>query len=346
MKAAVFKAPGAPLAIEDVPEPRPGPTDLILKVRACGICGTDLHWSERKDGSAGWRALEPDTVMGHEFAGEVVEVGSGLRGQWKIGERVTAQPFIGCGQCPDCQAGRGFRCPSGQMRASAELPGAYAEYTRVGAATTLRLPDSVGFAEGALVEPLAVGLNAVRKARLEPGDTVLIVGAGPVGIAVALWCRFFGARHIAISDLVGARAERATGFGATAAIDASREDVGARVRRLASAPPDVVFECVGVPGSFQLAIDYAPHDARVVIVGLCMAADTFFPAKALTKELDLSFAFIYKKRDFEIVLDLLGRDRIDPRGMVTERVGFDAFPAAFEALKRPGDQIKVMLEPA
>jgi len=346
MKAAVFKAPGAPLVIEDVPEPRPGATDLVLQVRACGICGTDLHWSESRDGSAGWRALEPETVMGHEFAGEVVEVGSGLRGQWKIGERVTAQPFIGCGQCPDCLAGRGFRCPNGTMRASAGLPGAYAEYTRVGAATTLRLPDSVGFAEGALVEPLAVGLNAVRKARLEAGDTVLIIGAGPVGISVALWCRFFGARHILVSDLIGARAERAVDFGATAAIDAGREDVAARARQLSGGAPQVVFDCVGVPGSFQLAIDYAPHDARVVIVGLCMAADSFFPAKALTKELDLSFAFIYRKRDFEIVIDLLARERIDPRGMVTSHVRFAEFCAAFEALKRPSDQIKVMLEPA
>src|SRR5919106_566728 len=211
MKAAVFKAPGTPLVIENVPEPRPGPTDLILKVRACGICGTDLHWSESKDGSAGWRALAPETVMGHEFAGEVVEVGSGLRGQWKIGERVTAQP------------------------------GAYAEYTRVGASTTLRLPEGVSFAEAALVEPLAVGLNAVRKARLKPGDAVLIVGAGPVGISVALWCRFFGARHIVVSDLVGVRAERAVDFGATAAVDASREDVPARVRQLTGGPAQGVF---------------------------------------------------------------------------------------------------------
>jgi threonine dehydrogenase-like Zn-dependent dehydrogenase len=345
MKAAVFKAPGAPLLIEDVPEPQAGPTDLILKVRACGICGTDLHWSESRDGSAGWRALAPETIMGHEFAGEVVDVGSDLRGQWRIGERVTAQPFIGCGRCPDCLAGRAFRCPSGRMRASAELPGAYAEYTRVGASTTLRLPASMSFSEGALVEPLAVGLNTVRKARLEAGDTVLIVGAGPVGISVALWCRFFGARHIVISDLVGARAERAIDFGATAAIDASREDVSARVRQLSGGPPQVVFDCVGVPGSFQRAIDYAPHDARVVIVGLCMVADTFFPAKALTKELELSFAFIYRKRDFEIVIDLLGRERLDPRGMVTGRVRFDTFCDAFEALKRPSDQIKVMLEP-
>jgi threonine dehydrogenase-like Zn-dependent dehydrogenase len=121
--------------------------------------------------------------------------------------------------------------------------------------------------------------------------------------------------------------------------------VSARVRQLSGGPPQVVFDCVGVPGSFQLAIDYAPHDARVVIVGLCMAADTFFPAKALTKELDLSFAFIYKKPDFEIVIELLARERIDVGGLVTSRVGFDTFCDAFEALKRPSDQIKVMLEP-
>jgi (R,R)-butanediol dehydrogenase/meso-butanediol dehydrogenase/diacetyl reductase len=345
MKAAVFKAPGAPLVIEDVPDPTPGPADLILKVRACGICGTDLHWSESRDGSAGWRALDPNTVMGHEFAGEVAEVGSDLRGQWRVGERVCAQPFFGCGRCAHCVAGRAYRCAEVTMRATAELTGAYAEYTRVGATSALRLPEAVSYHEGALVEPLAVGLNAVRKARLEPGDTVLIVGAGPVGISVAMWCRFFGARHVVVSDLIGQRAERAGAFGATGAIDASREDVHSRVEQLTGGQPQVVFDCVGVPGSLQLAIDYAPFDARVVIVGLCMAADRFYPAKAITKELDLSFVFVYRKRDFEIVIDLLGRERIDAGGLVTDRVGFDRFCQAFEALKKPSDQIKVMLEP-
>ena len=94
MKAAVWKAPGTPLVIEDVPDPAPGPGDLVLKVRACGICGTDLHWSESPDGNAGWRALEPGAVMGHEFAGEVVEVGRDLRGRWHVGQRVCAQPFV------------------------------------------------------------------------------------------------------------------------------------------------------------------------------------------------------------------------------------------------------------
>jgi (R,R)-butanediol dehydrogenase / meso-butanediol dehydrogenase / diacetyl reductase len=345
MKAAVFKAPGAPLVIEDVPDPTPGRGDLILKVRACGICGTDLHWSESRDHGAGWRVLAPGSVMGHEFAGEVVEVGGDLRGQWRVGERVCALPSIGCDQCAHCRAGRAYRCEQVATRASAALTGAYAEYTRVGASATLRLPDAVSFHEGALVEPLAVGLNAVGKARLEPGDSVLILGAGPVGIAVAMWCRFFGARHIVVSDLVGARAERAIGFGATGAIDASREDVRERVAQLTGGQARVVFDCVGVPGSLQLAINYAPFDGHVVVVGLCMAADRFFPAKAITKELDLTFVFVYRLRDFEIVVDMLGRERIDAGGLVTGRVGFDSFCQSFEALKKPSDQIKVMLEP-
>ncbi len=344
MKAAVLKAIGAPLVIEDLPDPEPGPSDLILKVRACGICGTDIHWSQNRDPGVGWRVLEPGAVMGHEFAGEVVEVGRAARGQWTVGERVTAQPFIGCGACPACQAGRAYRCADVSMRANLNLPGAYAEYTRIGADTTLRLPESVGFEEGALVEPLAVGLNAAEKARLRGGDSVLIVGAGPVGLSVALWCRFFGARHVIVADLVARRAEAAHAFGATAVIDASREDVRARVEAIAGRA-DVVFDCVGVPGSLQLAIDHAPPDARVVVVGLCMAADTVFPAKALVKELDLSFAFIYRKRHFEIVLEMLGQQRVAAADLVTDRVGFETFSDAFEALKTPTDQIKVMLEP-
>ena len=345
MKAAVFKAAGQPLVIEDVADPEPGPSDLILKVRACGICGTDLHWSEGPDPTAGWRALAPNSVMGHEFAGEIVEVGRELGGRWRLGERVCAQPFIGCGRCPACLAGRSYRCPSVATRASAAITGAYAEYTRIGASETVALPESVSFREGALVEPLAVGLNAVNKARLAAGDTVLVIGAGPVGISVALWCRFFGAHHIVVSDLVAARAERAVDFGATAAIDASREDTKSRVEQIAGGPPEVVFDCVGVPGSLQLAIDYAPPDARIVVVGLCMAVDTIFPSRAITKELDLSFAFVYRKRDFEIVVDLLGRERIDVSGLVTDCIGFDTFSETFERMKTPSEQIKVMLEP-
>lgn len=345
MKAAVFTLPGAPLAVETVADPTPGPSDLVIKVSACGICGTDLHWSRHTDPSVGWRVLKPGAVMGHEFAGEVVAVGREARRDWRVGDRVTAQPFIGCGRCPECAAGRAYRCADVTMRADLELPGAYAEYTRVGSDTTLRLPEAVSFAEGALVEPLAVGLNAAEKAQLSPDKTVLVVGAGPVGLAVALWCRFLGARHIVVSDLVASRAERAMDFGATAAVDAAHDDVPRRFAELTGGPPDVVFDCVGVPGSLQLAIDYAPPDARLVVVGLCMAQDAIYPGRAITKELDLTFAFIYRKRHFALVLDALANGRIDAARLVTDRVGLDGFSEAFEALRNPSRQIKVMLEP-
>lgn len=345
MKAAVFKAPGAPLVIENVPDPEPGPTDLILKVHACGICGTDLHWSESTEPKYGGRVLGPGAVMGHEFAGEVIEVGREARGDWKVGDRVCAMPQIGCGVCRSCLSGKPHRCAELTARASPELTGAYAEFTRIGSSETLNLPEGVDFRQGALVEPLAVGLHAVDRARLQHGDTVLVVGAGPIGLSVALWCRFFGARHIVVSELVAARVERAAEFGATAAIDASREDVAARFEAISGGPPRVVFDCVGLPGSMQIAIDYAPIDARVVVVGLCMGADTISPAVALIKELDISFTFAYRKQDFEMTVDMLGRGRIDAASMVTDCVGFDVFPEAFEGLKNPRDQVKVMLEP-
>ncbi|HIO18450.1 MAG TPA: alcohol dehydrogenase, partial [Gammaproteobacteria bacterium] len=169
MKAAVFKQPGTPLAIEEVNDPEPGPDDLILKVKACGICGTDLHWSQGNDPSAGWRHLAPGSVMGHEFSGEIIELGKNTRSQFRAGERVVAQPFIGCGSCSACRAGRSYRCSTVVTRASPELTGAYAEYTRIGVAETLKLPDNASFHAGALVEPLAVGLNAVKRAGLQVG---------------------------------------------------------------------------------------------------------------------------------------------------------------------------------
>jgi (R,R)-butanediol dehydrogenase/meso-butanediol dehydrogenase/diacetyl reductase len=345
MKAAVFSEPGVPLTIETVPDPEPGPGDLILKVHACGICGTDLHWSDNADPTVGWRHLERGAVMGHEFSGEVVAVDKDSCGTWKVGDRVTAQPFSGCGHCPTCLAGRAYRCQSVTNRASLAQPGAYAEYTRVGANASFRLPEAASFDDGALVEPLAVGLNAVERARLQAGDTVLIVGAGPVGLAVSIWCRFFGARHIIISDLVAARAEQATRFGATAAINASREDVRSTVEAISGTQPRVIFDCVGVPGSLQTVIDQAPFDAHIVVVGLCMASDTFFPTKALTKELSLDFAFVYRYEHFAMVLDMIGAGRIDTTSLVTSHTNLAHFPEAFQALKTPSQDIKVMLSP-
>ncbi len=345
MKAAVFEAVGEPLRIENIPEPEPQPTDLILAVKACGICGSDLHMSQVCDRTGGARPLPRGTVMGHEFAGEVVEVGSAVKGDWSVGERVAALPFIGCGRCAACLTGHGRRCAEVIYSGLGQLHGAYADYVRVGAGESLRLPDDVSYREGAMVEPLAVGLHAVRAAKLQPGDSVLVVGAGPVGLSVALWCRMFGARHVIVSDLADGRVQMAAKVGATDGIDASREDVIGRAKQIAGGRPPVVFDCVGVPGSQQICMDYAPADGRVVVVGVCMQPDRTLPIKAITKELQVNYVFMYEKADFELTIEMLARRRADPLAMLTGTVGFDAFPAAFEGLRTPGDQCKVMLEP-
>jgi (R,R)-butanediol dehydrogenase/meso-butanediol dehydrogenase/diacetyl reductase len=339
MRAAVFHGLGKPLAIEEVADPKPGPSDLILRVKGSGICGSDLHAAELPPG------LPPGTVMGHEFSGEVMEVGAQVRDRWKVGERVCALPYIACGHCAHCLAGDGTLCEKLRGTGLGQTPGAFAEYVRVGTNETLSLPESVGFDEGATVEPLAVGLHAVRQSGLEPGANVLVIGAGPIGLATALWARFFGARSVVVSEMAPARLELAAKFGATHGIDASAENVGSAFQKVTGARPDILFECVGVPGLLQQCIMLAPARSRIVVVGVCMQPDTIVPGLAILKELALHFVIAYRKRDFEFTLDMLEAERIASRPMITHRVDLDSFPAAFEALKKPATQGKVLLEP-
>ena len=163
MKAAVYKSLGQPLQIEEVSDPTPEATELVVKVAYCGICGTDLH-STRE----GAFAAECDSKLGHEFSGHVVEVGSEIKGQWQVGDRVTAQPFIGCGRCASCVTGRPFECAQVKLTGM-DSPGGFAEFVKTGSSETLRLPDGLSMQSAALIEPLAVGLHAVRVAQLKVG---------------------------------------------------------------------------------------------------------------------------------------------------------------------------------
>ncbi len=338
MRAAVWDAPGKPLRIDRVADPKPGPGDLLLRVRGCGICGSDLHMSDMP-------GLRAGMVMGHEFAGEVVEVGREAGGDWRPGDRVCALPGIGCGRCAACLTGDLMLCPSLVTTGLGQNTGGYAEYVVSGARETLRLPSGIDYRIGALVEPLAVGLHAVERAGMQPGQNVLVLGAGPVGAAVALWARFFGARHVVVSDFVAQRRELALTLGATAAIDPGREEVKPAFERLTRAKPNLVFECVGVPGVIQQCVQLCEPRGTVVVAGVCMKPDTLLPITAVLKELRLQFVAFYQRRDFELTLDLLGSERIRADRFVTDVIALDALPAAFEALKQPSTQCKVIVEP-
>ena len=345
MRAAVFHRAAAALTIEQVPEPQLGATDLMIAVKCCGICGSDLHMADVRGREGGMRPLPAGTVMGHEFCGEVVEVGRDAGAKWQVGDRVTALPYIACGHCQPCLSGLGYRCTTVRYTGLGDLPGAYAEYLRIGSREALLLPPGVDWRLGALVEPLAVGLHAVHVARIAPGERVLIMGAGPIGLAAAMWARHYGAQHVVVSDKVPARLELAAKIGATATVNASVEDVIGTCKRAAGGRADVILECIGVPGTQQLAMDYAPSGGRIVIVGVCMAPDTVLPPKAISKELQINYVFMYRKRDFEITIELMDQGRIDPTPLLSSVVSFDDFPTAFTSLKTDKRACKVLLEP-
>ncbi len=341
MRAAIFQEMSKPLVIMDAPDPTPGPHDVLLRVKNCGICGSDLHMTE----PTSIMPLALGSIMGHEFAGEIVEVGSAAKSQWKEGDRVAGFPYICCGDASPClNFSFGSRvCGKGVSIGLGASHGAYADYVRIGASGAFRLPDSVSFREGALVEPLAVGLHAVDMAQMERGATVLVIGAGPVGLAVMLWAKFLGARHVIVSERAEVRRAMAAKFGATDAVDPS-QPLTPQVEKIAGKGADVIFECVGAPGMIGAAMMEAPRGARIVVAGVCQQPDTIMPLIGIMKEINLQFVLGYRPADFDFVIGMIATDRIDVSPMITDIVTLDELPPAFEALRKPSHQCKVMLE--
>ncbi|MYH93407.1 MAG: alcohol dehydrogenase catalytic domain-containing protein [Acidimicrobiaceae bacterium] len=344
MKAAVYEAPGLPLRIAELPDPRPGPGQAVIRVSACGVCGSDLH-ATTPEGDLARRGA----VLGHEVTGEIVETGPDPVGDWAVGDRVYVIPIGSCGRCPSCQLDRPEECPD-QLTFGAlgpdEPDGAYAEYLTVSLSDLLAVPEGVSMEVAALCEPLATGLMCVRQAQLEIGDRVLILGAGPIGLAATVWARFFGARRVVVSERVEHRRELALRLGATDTVDAgSSTDVAVQFADLTGAGPDVVIEAVGRPGMLNAAIAAVRPQGTVVTGGVCMEPDSFDHLLAYSKEPVIRTARVYTKAENQFILEMVAAGRIDPAPMISHRIGLDELPAAFEALRTPTDQCKVMVMP-
>lgn len=340
MRAARFEAVGSPLVVETFPDPQPLAGEVVLKVGRCGICGTDLHMAESQA-----ICFQKGDVPGHEFAGEVVELGAGVSGL-KIGDRVAAMPIGGCGSCEHCLAGFPAFCANFLMRGGAMAPGGYAEYARASAQFCVKLPDALSMADGALVEPLSVGLRGVRRSGIRTGDRVLVIGAGPIGLAAAYWARRAGAGKVAVV----ARSRRREALAKTVGADVFlTSDVDGGVPAAAAAAlggaPEHVIECAGMPGMLDLAVNSVARRGLVSVLGLCAIPDPYMPVVALSKEVDLRYSVFYDLGEFQISADALERDGAPIQAMVTETVGLDQLPATFDQLLRGAPQCKVLIDP-
>jgi (R,R)-butanediol dehydrogenase/meso-butanediol dehydrogenase/diacetyl reductase len=285
-------------------------------------------------------------ILGHEFAGSIAAVGSNVTG-WKVGDRVTALPLNACNSCDACDNGLLALCSANLFTGCyLNAQGAYAQYVAARGSMLQRLPDGVTFEEGALVEPLAVGHHIVSMADMPKGSSVLILGGGPIGAAVAMFARHAGARHVVVSEMSPTRRARATELGATATIDPNAEDVLDAYRRATGeARPRVVFECVGIPGMLRQAVDMAGLRGVVVVAGVVIQEDVIAPIVALGKEVTIRFSQAYTERDFAAVIDAIARRDIAPKPMHSSTVTLDELPAAFEALRKPTTQCKVLIKP-
>jgi (R,R)-butanediol dehydrogenase/meso-butanediol dehydrogenase/diacetyl reductase len=333
MRAAVFKGAGRPLVVEEVPDPQPGPGEAVIEVGRCGICGSDIHMTSGHalDYPAG-------TILGHEFAGTVVAVGDGVS-RVRVGDRVTAMPAAGCGRCELCLSGYPLACQ--EMRG---MIGGFGQYLRIPEAGAVHLPQALSLADGALVEPLSVGLHGVRLAGLTPGARVLVVGPGSVGLAVIYWARLLGAGRIVAASRSERRRDWALAMGADA-FEPLGADAAQRIGAALGGPPEVVFECAGAAGLMQTCVDLAQPGGLVVSLGFCGEPDRITPATATWKRVTLTFSFGYDLRDFEHSADALDRGHVEPRAMITETIGLDQLPNRFEALRRGTDAVKIHVDP-
>jgi (R,R)-butanediol dehydrogenase/meso-butanediol dehydrogenase/diacetyl reductase len=327
MRAAVLND-AHQLEVSEVADPTPGAGELVLRVTACGICGSDLKLRP---------SMPAGMVMGHEFCGEVVATGADTDAQWQIGRHVTALPLIGCGRCLACLAGEPAHCAQADMVGVGGSPGGFAEFVRVDQRETVALPHTIDPALGALVEPLAVGLHAVERAHIRSGDRVLVLGAGPVGLSVIAWAARSGARELVVSDPSAVRREAASQFGATRTVDPAAERLEPRY--------DVVIECVGLPGMTDACVGASVRHGHVVIAGVCTKPDPYVPISALVKELTVDFVVYYTRREFFSVAETLAQDSLDAAAFVTKRVGLDDADDAFTELLEAKDQRKILVLP-
>jgi len=351
MKAAVWYAK-KDVRIEEVPNPpSPAPGEVQIKVHWCGICGSDLH--EYLAGPIFIPAEHPHpltgkkapVILGHEFSGEIAKVGEGVKGI-EVGDRVTASASRSCGECFWCRRGETIICEK-NAATGFMADGAFAEFVNVPGYNIYKLPPEVSYEEAALTEPLAVGLHAMRKARIVPGDNVVIVGAGTIGLATLQAARASGARNIIVAEIAKTRKEYARKLGATMVFDPTEVDLITEVAKATDGVgADLGFECVGDPRTAALALNSVRRGGKMVVMGIFERPF----------ELNLNSCVFFEKQiigslgyndEFATVLSFLVDGRLQATPMITGKIKLDRIlEEGFKELVENKDKnIKILVSP-
>lgn len=331
------------MVLEDqVAEPLPGPGQVLLETLACGICGTDLHTVGHAEAfvasskACGMEIFAFDTakdlVMGHEFSGRVLELGADVEGL-RPGQEVVAHPIVRSG---------------GRARSvgyANDYPGGYAERLVVDADGVVPIPNGLDPRWAALTEPTAVGLHAVNRSRAVELGSAVVLGCGPVGLSVIAALAFRGVGLIVASDFSPTRRAFAARVGAHVVVDPAVGEPVDAWRAAGGRGPTVVVDAIGVPGIIDAAMKAAPRRSEVLVVGLCMQTDGFWPAIGINKELTVSFALGWTPEEFAESLDAIAEGRIDASALVTGEVGLEGVAGAFAELASPERHVKILVRP-
>ncbi len=351
MKAAVLR--NGKMVVDEIDELTPGPDQVLVETVACGICGSDLHTVDHADHMAS-TAIEAgiatfdfdparDLVMGHELSVKVLETGAGVEGI-EPDAAMTAMPML---NTPQGLAVPGY---------SNDYPGGYSQQMLLSPAALLPVPNGLAPPLAALTEPMAVGLHAVNQSSATDGRAVIVIGAGPVGLAIIAALALTDAQPIIATDLSPTRRALAKKMGADIVIDPGAADSRQAGFALATEAwaanagpgeptPPVIFEAVGVPGMIDMTMTGAPPGSEVVVAGVCMEHDSFRPIMGIYKRLTLKFVLGWSPEEFATSLHNLAEGRIDGSAIVTNEVSLDDVPAAFADLAKPDQQVKVLVRP-
>lgn len=339
------------IRIEEIDIPAVGEGQVRVKVAWTGICGSDLHEYVAGPIFVPVSAPHPVSqdvapiVMGHEFSGVVDAVGAGVT-HVKPGDAVVVEPILACGHCAACRQGKYNICDSLGFHGLSGGGGGFSEYTTVGARWVHKMPEGLSFEQGALVEPAAVALHAVRRSSLKAGGTAAVFGAGPIGLLLIESLKVAGASKILVVELSEQRAAKALELGATAVVNPAKEDAVARLRELTGGGVDVSFEVTGVPQVLQQCIDATHQEGETVIVSIWEKPAPIAPNTVVLKERSIIGTIAYRDI-FPAVMDLMVDGYYSADALVTKRIVLDDLVAeGFETLVNEKTQIKILVKPA